>query len=448
MLRKTTSHFGLKNIVALSLCAATALSLCACGGSSAGTPAAPASSAPAAGSEAAQASSAPAAPEGTQQITVWLGSWWEGEAERLTKEFAEENPGYSVKIELMPVNNYVENAATSILGGNSPDALALDTLMIPTLVSQNLLSPLDELMTRNSFTKELYSPSVFDSGVTDGVTYAIPYRTAACGMYYNKTMFEKAGVEYPTDRMEFDKFLETCKKLTVQGQQYGFGIAASKSDPANVMTSFSPVLWGFGGDFLNADLSKCALDTPESIAGIKYWVELYTKDKVVPEGCINYAITKDLFPLAMNQQIAMIPMSDSNIVKIDQYAKENSFEWGVCLLPGYARAAGWSWTIPVSSKNPEGAEVWIKWFNKPEVLSKQNAVLPGVLAAQKMGKWADPIYDIFFQADNFAKPCPNTPKWTEIQTIVTQELQNALQQVSTPEEAAKAMCDQINPLLV
>jgi multiple sugar transport system substrate-binding protein len=56
---------------------------------------------------------------------------------------------------------------------------------------------------------------VYQAGVTNGVTYAIPNRTAPCGLFYNKTLFDKAGAAYPTDRMDFDKFLETCKALTI-----------------------------------------------------------------------------------------------------------------------------------------------------------------------------------------------------------------------------------------
>ena len=381
------------------------------------------------------------------EITVWLLSWWENEVDRLQKEFAEENPGYTCKIELVPINNYVENAATSIMGGNSPDVLALDGLMIPTLVSQNMLRPLDDMMDRYELTPDLYSEVAYNAGVTDGVPYAIPYRICSSGLWYNKTMFDKAGVDYPTADMSFDEFLKTCKALTIPGEQYGYGIAASKSDPSNVMTSFAPVLWGFGGDFLNDDMTQCVLNTPESIAGIKYWVNLYTKEKVVPEGCINYAITKDLFPLAMNQQIAMIPMADGPLVNVDQYAHEGGFEWDMTLLPGHARAAGWYLTIPVSTKKVEGAELFIDWFTKPEVLARQNAVLPAVLEAQKMGNWADPFWDIFWEVDTDTKSCPNTPQWTQIQTIVTEQLQKALLEEITPEEAAQNMYNQVSELL-
>jgi hypothetical protein len=94
MLRKATAHTGSKRIAALLMCALLTLSLAACGGasgtSSSSTPP-DSSSAP---------GGAPAA-EGTTQITVWLGSWWADEAPRIEQEFAQANPGYTAKIELM-----------------------------------------------------------------------------------------------------------------------------------------------------------------------------------------------------------------------------------------------------------------------------------------------------------------------------------------------------------
>lgn len=445
--RKNKMNSRFWRMTALLLSMIMMLSMCACG-SGVGQEAAPAPAESAAAPESSDAQQAEAAASGeTIEVTVWLLSWWENEVDRIQKEFAEENPGYTCKIELVPINNYVENAATSIMGGNSPDVLALDGLMIPTLVSQNMLMPLDDMMSRYGLTPDLYSEVAYNAALTDGVPYAIPYRICSSGLWYNKTMFDEAGLDYPDADMDFDEFLEVCKALTIPGQQYGYGIAASKSDPSNVMTSFAPVLWGFGGDFLNEDLTECVLNTPESIAGIEYWVNLYTKEKVVPEGCINYAITKDLFPLAMNQQIAMIPMADGPLVGVDAYAEEGNFEWGMTLLPGYARAAGWYLTIPVSAKNVEGAEIFMDWFTKPEVLAKQNAVLPAVLEAQKMGNWADPFWDIFWEVDTRTKSCPNTPQWTQIQTIVTEQLQKALLEEITPEEAAQNMYDQINDLL-
>ena len=384
--------------------------------------------------------------EETSNVTIWLGSWWEGEKEWIEKEFAEQNPGYTCTIELQPIANYTENAVTAIVGGNSPDVMALDTLFLPTLMSQGLLDPLDDFVAEAGIDMSDITEVLVKAGTMDDTLYAIPYRWTCNVLFYNKTMFDAAGVEHPEDGLTLEQFRTLCEELTIPGEQYGYGIAASKNDPANVMTSFTPVLWGMGGDFLSEDLSTCTLNSPEAIAAIEYWCNLYY-DGLVPEGCINYSITADLFPLAMNQTIAMIPMGDSNIVNIAPYAEENGFEWGVCLSPGYARAAGWSFAVPISAANKEGAEVFMKWFLQPEVVSKNNTVLPASAKARTMGKWADELYSIYDTQAAASKHCPNTPAWTQIQTIVTEELQNALQKACTPAEAAEAMVERIEGLL-
>jgi len=389
-------------------------------------------------------------PTGKTVVSAWLGSWWADEIPAIQEKFASANPGYEVKIEPIPINNYLENAITAILGGSPPDALALDAIMIPTPVGQNLLTSLNDMMKRYNLTADMFAAGIYNAGVSDGVTYAIPFRTAPSVLMYNKTLFDKAGVPYPYDNMPLDEFLEICKKLTKSdGSLYAYGIAAAKSDPANVMSSFCPALWGMGGNFLTEDLSQSAMNTPESIAGVKYWVELYTKYKVVPEGCINYAITKDLVPLFFNQQIAMVQMNDSNIFKAQDYAKQGGYEVGTCIQQGtYSRGGGWSFTIPVTAKNAEGAEKFISYFITPEVLGEQKVVMPGVIEVQKKSDyWSNPTFDIYYKAESHTKTLPFHPKWTEIQNIIVMELQEALQGNVTPEQAAQTMHEKINAVI-
>ncbi len=431
-----------RKLVALSLGICMLASLSACGKSDSEEP----KPQEAAGEETpAEGSETGADSKEITTVTLWLGSWWDGEVDWLCKQFAEDNPGYELKIELQPIANYQDNATSAILGGQGPDVLALDTLFLPSMMSQGLLLPLDDFMAEAGFTADMFTKCVYDAGTNEGKQYALPYRFTCSALYYNKTMFDNAQIPYPDGRMELDEFYDICEKLTTDGK-YGYGIAASKNDLGNTMTSFAPFLWGAGGDFLTEDLSAGAMTTPEALAGLHAWCDLYN-DGLVPEGCINYAITADLFPLAMNGEIAMLPMGDSNIVKIDEFAQQNNFEWGVTLHPGYARAAGWSVTIPSSCKQVEAAEVFIKWFLQPEIISQNNTVLPGVIAAQDMGKWADPIYDIYIEQAEYAIHTPNTPAWSQIQLIVVEELQNALSKAATVEEAAENMNKRIDELL-
>ncbi len=382
-------------------------------------------------------------------LTVWLGSWWQSAVPDIQDRFAKDNPGYSVKIQLQPVNNYLENATTSIAGGTPPEALDLDTLMLPTPIGKGLVKPLDDFMKRYNIKPTDFVKAVFDSGVSKGKTYAIPDRTAVSALFFNKTMFDKAGVAYPTSDFTMDQFLDAAKKLTIPGKQYGFGIAAAQSDPANVMTSFLPILFAYDGTILNADMTKSTLGSPAGIKAIKFYSDLYRTYKVVPEGTINFAITRDLIPMVQAGTLAMCPMGDSNVPAAKDAMAKNNWSWGLVPLPGggHSRAGGWSMTIPSTSKDVPGAEKWIAWFTKPDVIAQQKIVMPGTPASRGLGLWNDPTYDIYWEISKTAIAVPPTPAWTQIQNLIVIDLQKTLQGTMTAEQAGADMDAQINALL-
>ena len=76
-----------------------------------------------------------------------------------------------------------------------------------------------------------------------------------------------------------------------------------------------------------------------------------------------------------------------------------------------------------------------------------NTVLPALKEAQNMGKWGDELYDIYKKQADQCKNAPQTPAWTQIQLIVTEELQNALSGSVSCEDAAAAMDERINEVL-
>lgn len=383
-------------------------------------------------------------------ITVWMGSWWEEEIPRIEEGFEEAYPEYDLQVSCLPINGYSDSAVTAILGGNAPDVLALDTLMLGTPIGQGLLQPLDDFMAEYEWSKEDFSEGVMMAGVVDDVTYAVPYRTGPAVMFYNKTLFDEAGVEYPTNDMDYDTFLEKCIALTdTEKGIYGFGIAGSKNDPANVITSLSPFLATNGASLLTEDNSAANTSSPEFVTAVKQWAELYTVHKVVPEGCINYAFSADLRPMACNGTLAMCPMDPSTASKMDGYAEENGFEYGYVTREGTGdRAGGWHFTIPVGAKNVEGAKAFMNYFLTPEILADQNIVQPGVKACQEMGAWASELYSVYWEQDakcNFIMPI--VPQYNQIQDIVIGELQNILQETVTIEEGCAAMAEKIDAIL-
>jgi multiple sugar transport system substrate-binding protein len=384
-----------------------------------------------------------ATPSGPITLNVWMGSWWADQAAKVAAEYARVKPDVTVKIEAIPINNYYDKAVAAILGGSPPDVLDLDAFMIASAAGKNLLQPWDE------FIKGLdvadFAPAIWSAGVLNGKVYAIPNRGSAGVVYYNKTMFDRAGVAYPTEDWNYDTMLDMAKRITIPGKEYGVGIAAALSDPANVMTAYAPMVWAFGGDFLDKDNKTAVINKPEGVKATTYWTELYTRHKVAPEGTLNYTVTKDIVPLFMNNTVAMLYSASQNIA---QFNAEPRLKWGLQIPPGKATGGGgWSFTVPVGAPQSKAARDFVMWFVEPNNLSRLQIREPARISATTSPPWNSEEFKVVFKAAKYSHILPPIPQWAEIQTMMITELQKALQQTKTPQAAANDMATQANAIL-
>ena len=381
-----------------------------------------------------------AASSGT--LTVWVGSWWEPQIPTATQMWTKDNPDVTLKIEPLPINGYLDKFTASALGGTPPDVIDLDATWVSTAAAKNLLQPLDE--TAKSLDAKDYSPSVWLSSQYGGHQYAIPNRASANVFYYNKTVFDKAGVPYPTDTWTYNDMLQVARKLTISGQ-YGVGVAADLSDPSNAMDLLSATVWAFGGDFLTKDGTKATINSPKSVAGLTYWSELYTKYHVAPEGTPNFTTTRDLIPLFEANKVGLITGS-SNIV--DELSKHKDLKWGMVLSPNKVnRSGGWTMGVPVGAQNAAGARTFLLWLAKPENLARVMNRTPARLSAYKIPPWNNPEFGIFTQALKDARSLPTVGDWAGIQTVIITNAQKILVGQLNPQQAADAMAQQIDAIL-
>ena len=386
------------------------------------------------------AESAPAKPV---TVTVWVGSWYKDQVPVIVDAYKKDHPNITLQIEPLAINGYMDKAIAATIGGNPPDIIDLDAVMISSMAGKNLLQTWDD------YIKDLdisdFAAGIWSAGILNGKTYALPNRNASSVYFYNKTMFDAAGIPYPKDDWTYADMLEISKKLTIPGKQYGASIAAALSDPANVMTSFASMLWGFGGDFLDKTNTRSVLNQPNSVKAIKFWSELYTVHKVVPEGSVNYSFTKDVVPMFISNKVALFPGSSA---QFSMLSTNKDLKWGVVACPQkYNRGGGWSFTIPAGAKNPAEAREFALWFVKPENLGKLAIREPSRKSATNVAPWNTEEFKPVFAASSYSKLTPNIPQWTDIQNMVITELQKILLGQKSPEQGAQDMTDQANALL-
>jgi ABC-type glycerol-3-phosphate transport system substrate-binding protein len=295
--------------------------------------------------------------------------------------------------------------------------------------------------------------------------YAIPGDFMSMALFYNKNLFEEAGLDPDTPPATWDEFLEDAQALTRdrdgdgQIDTWGFGTIGA-IDPGFELR-FSPILFSHGGDYLNQDNTCSALNTPEAKEAFKYFIELFTVHGVIPPGVTaqNPGTVREQMA---NEQIAMLlgsgwtaPIVDSNNPDL------NAFEvLGVADVPVKAGAdpefttTAWlsAWAINPNTEHPDEAWQLLKfitakpqeqqWFEDARVTSARVDVSEEYepLVTDKFAK------AIAGQLPK-AKFVPQIKEWPQIIETVNSAAQEAFTGDKSPDQALEDAYNQINELL-
>lgn len=111
---------------------------------------------------------------------------------------------------------------------NPPDIVAVELNMLPELINENLLVPLDPLITADQFDTSKIVPAVIEGikdAAPDGKLYALAPLFSSSALYYNKKMFQEKNVPFPEDQMTWDEIFNLARQLAGgegEDKVYGF----------------------------------------------------------------------------------------------------------------------------------------------------------------------------------------------------------------------------------
>lgn len=159
-----------------------------------------------------------------------------------------------------------------------------------------------------------------------GATHAIPYDHGPVLLGYNKDIFDAAGVDYPDETWNMDKFREVAAQLTsLDGDRPQWGY--SGTCPSLTSTDAPTTVGGWGGANLNDDETQLLLDTPEARAGIQYWYDMIHVDKSAPTPAESEAFEQGPW---IGGQIAMENVPSWATPNLTEFA---AFAWDVAPWP-------------------------------------------------------------------------------------------------------------------
>jgi multiple sugar transport system substrate-binding protein len=238
--------------------------------------------------------------------------------EKLVKEFGRRNP--LIDVELQVANwDILDGVYTSMISKNQPPDL-LNTNVYAHYAKDGLLNNMTDIMSPELASK-LY-PNLVEMDQMDGIQYAIPYVATTRNLYYNKELFQKAGIAAPPST--WSELALAAQKIKALGMAEGVGVDLTDNE---THASLSYVFYGSGGGWMKD--GKWQINSPGNVEGVSFLKELFDKGLTDPEPTVTTRDEKQRI-MGGGQLAMMISGNYFSTVVPKEYP---SLQWGKGPMP-------------------------------------------------------------------------------------------------------------------
>ncbi|MBL1223490.1 ABC transporter substrate-binding protein [Enterococcus sp. BWR-S5] len=192
--------------------------------------------------------------------------------EKMAAAFTEENPDIKIKVEVTPWDQYWTKLQASASGGEMADVFWMHPDQVYNFANGEALLDLSDQIKESDLDMSLFPEYIVDGFSVDGQQLAIPKDYGTLGLWYNKDLFDKAGVSYPDDTWTWDTWMEAAEKLTDKDAGV-YGMIA-QPDGQNFWYN---LVWQNGSDLISKDGKTIMLNDKKTVEAIKYGVSFIDK---------------------------------------------------------------------------------------------------------------------------------------------------------------------------
>ncbi|HEV7955982.1 MAG: sugar transporter substrate-binding protein [Microbacteriaceae bacterium] len=389
-----------------------------------------------------------ASPEGSADgITISYSNFIsnggnEDNLDAIVAAFEDENPGITVDVTTLPYADYFTALQTDLAGGTEADVFDIEYANFAGYAENGVIAPLDDADTT------ALDASLAEAYQSDGTQYAMPSSFSNVVLYYNKDLFDAAGIDYPTADWTWADEQAAAEALT--------------DEASGVFGDYQPISYNeyyktvaqAGGEFLNEDGTEVAFNSPEGIAGAEWLVNKNGSTMpTVEQGAGTPDFDSGLF---LDGKLAMW---HTGIWMFGALA-EAPFAWDIAVEPGDVQKASALFSnalaVSANSDEKEAAESFAEFLSTSsaaaEVRLNAGWELPPIsdesVLATYLGKGAPESRQAVFDSLDAVALAPSIgDNQAEMQDIVTEALSEAAAGRMSVEEALASAEEQINALL-
>ncbi|MES9682051.1 sugar ABC transporter substrate-binding protein [Gottfriedia acidiceleris] len=372
------------------------------------------------------------------KVEITYGFWDKKQVpavDEIIKLFNEKYPNIKVKTELTPYAQYFQKLETAATGGALPDVLWMNGPHIVQYAEGKVIVPLSDLASKDNYSLDNYPKSLVDLYTVGGKLYGIPKDFDTTGLWYNKQIFDEAGIPYPDNTWDWNKLKEVAKKLTNKDKGV-YGFAALMGNQGG----YYDFIWQNGGHIISEDGKSVGFDQPEAIEALKYNISFIKEGLSPTQAQMTETAPSELFS---SGKIAM--MFDGPWM-VPEYKKNPDLN--VAVVPkGKQRAVsihGLANVIAANTKHEDAAWKFVQFLGSKEaaeVYAKTGTVIPAYNGTQDAWLKAVPNLNLqaFIDGVDYSVPLPSVKNTGEIWQYETDILKKAWSNEESVEDAAKEL---------
>ncbi len=360
--------------------------------------------------------------------TFTFATWAAGEELKgftaiVDKVNLEANGEYKIEVLSVPSDYYVK-LSTFIAAKKPPDFFWLTQELISKYAELGAIADITENFEKSAdLAPEQFYPGVLNSAMYKDKCYGLPWIANPLMVYYNKNLFDQAGIPYPnsTGGWTWDEFIETAKALSVTKKdvngndykQYGYIVDG--------WPNIETFIWAGGGDIIADNGVDVLLDSEASLNGLAILNKILKSgispsySEVASLGSNNVWFEKQRAAMFMGG------IQDNFETKLSKLSENEQFNIGYAPMPvgldGKSYSFDWTASTVMSSKlakNPLAYEVmekltleFFKWKIAPPIKGAVDQVV-------KIDPLKEPALDTIQICLNNARSANYVPEWNEI----------------------------------
>lgn len=264
--------------------------------------------------------------------------------QRMIDLYTRANPHVAVKWQSYGFDDYFMQLTAKISAGNAADAFELNYENFVAYAGNGALLPLDDMIASGGIDTSVYNEKALQAFNTNGRQYGVPNSFSNVVLIYNKNLFDRAMIPYPTDNWKWADAMTAARAIRALGDNI-FGYY----HPLTFNELYKTVVQN-NGSILSADGSKFTINTPANVETVAYMVDMQRSSHVMPTP----------------EQLA--GMGDWDLFKAGRLGM---IVTGIWAFPEFTRDCDFAWDIVVEPGNKQKAT---HFFSNGYMINKNSAV--------------------------------------------------------------------------